>query len=343
MHDKSINKRIRIISTTSSLILLIITVVMLAGKFFLKYLVIESGYGSFWQNDDYVSAVSVICIYLIIIPLLLLLYYKRLNLSIRFRPIFTKPQRSKGWIFKWALIAIGCSVVVNYLLSFPLKFFGVLGDGSFIKFCDDRTGYIIYFVTMIFLAPFFEELFFRATIFRGMNDLGVVYASVITGLMFGLWHMNIDQIIHASTFGFFACLIFAKSRSIFVVVIIHSFNNLLVFLNLYSRSQLIKLISILSSKDSEFALHALFFDNTGITIMFVLSLLLIIGIAVAGSILAIIELIKRKGKSGFEKTFIPYNLLQRTLIFFSSPVTVLCFGFMIFGTLTNVIVIEPVI
>jgi len=163
-------------------------------------------------------------------------------------------------------------------------FFDISGVTDTISLKSDTFGYSLYFISIVIFGSIFEELLFRATIFRGMNDYGELYAAVMSGIMFGLWHQNVVQMFHAVVIGFIFSLIFAKCRSIHIVIIIHSFNNLLVFLNVISRNSV---NDILHSKDLEFKIHALFVKNLIPTLILILTNILTYGMIIAGVILAI--------------------------------------------------------
>lgn len=100
MDKKAINKQIRRISNSGSLLLAIFFAVVLPGQSLLKYMFKAGGYGSIWQNALFVYSLRYIMVYLVTIPLLLLLYYKCLNRQngLRLRDAFGKSQRSKGWV-----------------------------------------------------------------------------------------------------------------------------------------------------------------------------------------------------------------------------------------------------
>ncbi len=334
--DKNANKKIRKISTNSSLLLALTIGVVIVIRIQLKYLSKLGGYGSIWQNNNLILIVQQVIIYLVTIPLLLLLYYKKLNKEIRLSSVFVKSQRSLGWIFKWTLIALGVSKVFALIINYVLMIFGVSGNTDTISLKSDALGYSLYFISIVILGPVFEELLFRATIFRGMSDYGELYAAVMSGIMFGLWHQNIVQMFHAIIIGFILSLIFAKSRSIFVVIIIHSLNNLLMFLTVISRNSV---KDILQSKDLEFVIHALFVKNIVPTLILIMTNILIYGLIVAGTILAIVEMVKHKGKFGLVNSVFPYTVIQKTIIFFSSPVTIITFAEMIYLILASTLVI----
>ena len=333
--DKNTNKKLRKISTNSSLLLALTIGVVIVIRILLKYLSKVSGYGSIWQNNDFIFIVQQVIIYLVTIPLLLLLYYKKLNKGIRLSSVFIKSRCSLGWIFKWVVITLGVSKVSALIINYLLMFFGISGNTNTISLKSNALGYSLYFISIVILGPIFEELLFRATIFRGMSDYGELYAAVMSGIMFGLWHQNIIEMFHAFIIGFILSLIFAKCRSIFVVIIIHSLNNFLVFLTVISRNSV---NDILQSKDLEFVIHALFVKNIVPTLILIMTNILIYGLIVSGVILAIVEMVKHKGTVRLIDSVFPYTVIQKSIVFFSSPVTIITFTEMVYVTLASTVV-----
>ena len=79
---------------------------------------------------------------------------------------------------------------------------------------NSALGWILYAAALIVLAPIFEELLFRGTLYRNNEPIGQMPAAIITGIIFGMWHLVPIQAVGASCLGIFLCLIFAKTRSI---------------------------------------------------------------------------------------------------------------------------------
>lgn len=75
---------------------------------------------------------------------------------------------------------------------------------------------------MIAILPaIFEEAFFRGVILSGYRKVGILKSCIITGLLFGLMHANLQQLLYASVMGIaFAFLVYV-TRSIFASVIAH--------------------------------------------------------------------------------------------------------------------------
>lgn len=327
MVNKQINKQIRSISNRSSLLLLIFFAIDVPLKALLRYVYNYAPYGSVWQNEKLIFLLMEVGNYAIIFPVVFLVYYKCLNRKngLRLKDTFQKSRRSKGWLLKWTVIAVGVTQLLHYIMLPLLNMIfqkNLSGGISFaaINGKDDFLGWILYGVPCILCAPFFEELLFRATIFRNNEPMGQLFASVVTGVAFGLWHTNINQTFFAALMGVFLCLIYIKTRSIMSVMFVHFANNLLSCALTFVRAQL---GTILSASDKEFMIEAMFDKQTGLAIALTLIILLTIGVMIAGLTMFIVELVKTKGRLGLSKGEFPYNARKKAFVFLSAPLTIL--------------------
>lgn len=321
-------KSLRRTSTQNSLLLLLTIVAMVAIPQLIR-LASDAFFGiPLFRSKNFLMILQEILIFLTVIPLLLLLYYKKINKSLSFGAVFVKPQRSKGWLIKWSLIALGVSRTFGAVFSnFVLPLLGITGKTGFISGKSDVPGNLVFVISTVILAPVIEELLFRATLFRGICDYGELFAAVLSGVAFGLYHLNIKQVFGAVAFGIIFALIFAKCRSIFAVMLIHAVNNLLSTVLLLARNQI---KDIFTSSDLEFVLHALFVKHLFSTVLYVVAVMLSAGVIVAGLILAVIEIVKHKGRFTLANPLGGYSAVKKAAIFFSSPVTLMTFIVMIY-------------
>ena len=76
-----------------------------------------------------------------------------------------------------------------------------------------------------------EEFMHRGILLRGLSkEKGVMYALVVSSILFGLMHLNIVQVFYASILGFLIGFVSVIGKSIYPAIIIHFMNN---FLNVY--------------------------------------------------------------------------------------------------------------
>jgi membrane protease YdiL (CAAX protease family) len=104
------------------------------------------------------------------------------------------------------------------------------GDGVFLVFA---------FLVVCVAAPLTEETFFRGVlypflkrVFAGVRILGaseritgIVAASLITGVIFGVLHFNVAAFLPLSLFGAYLCLVYEKNGSLLAPVTVHALFN----------------------------------------------------------------------------------------------------------------------
>lgn len=328
MKNKNINKQIRKISNTNSLLLLIFFAVTLAGGLLISNIRVHSPYFSVWRDPKFLYLIQQCTVYLVLIPLLLLIFGKTAGGSknLTLRQTFIKPRRPLGWCIKWIVISIGAG---QFFGKVCVKFLDLLvGGGSgakglqIINSENDILGIFMYFIPCVLFAPFFEELLFRACLFRNTEPMGQWFAAIVTGISFGLWHGNTNQLFMASIIGMFFCLMYIKTGSIIVPMTAHFINNFLIFASDVSRSFISQ---ILSSKDVEFVLHAMFINHTVPSVIYCLTAIFIIGIQIAGVVLFIIQLIKKRKSLSLVRSEFGCGTLKKTAVYFSAPITLIAF------------------
>ncbi len=135
----------------------------------------------------------------------------------------------------------------TYLLIFPMMF-GMMLIGEFTTSLIPTTGLFfgdfyqffenlmksvvedpaVMIITTVFMAPIFEEIIFRGIIQKGMINNGVKpwKAIVISSFLFGLIHGNPWQFIGGILLGTVLGLVYYKTKSLLLPMLLHGFNNL---------------------------------------------------------------------------------------------------------------------
>ena len=85
------------------------------------------------------------------------------------------------------------------------------------------------FITVCVLAPIFEEILFRGIILKGMlnHKVSPIYAIMISGLIFGLAHLNPWQFVGAGLLGAIFGYVYYRTKSLILPIILHACNNIL--------------------------------------------------------------------------------------------------------------------
>ena len=137
--------------------------------------------------------------------------------------------------------------LMTYFLIFPMML-GMMFIAEFITSQIPITGpffgeYYQYFsklmeqmtndkatmiVMAVIMAPIFEEIVFRGIIQKGLINKGVKpwKAIAIAALVFGLVHGNPWQFVGAVLLGSVLGLVYYKTKSLLLSILLHAFNNL---------------------------------------------------------------------------------------------------------------------
>jgi hypothetical protein len=138
---------------------------------------------------------------------------------------------------KSVFISIGIGACVFLLNIFIATFFGVIIQIFGYKYTPSTplTSYPFYMLIVntfftAFLPALCEETAHRGMLLKGLSSSGKIKAVIISSILFGLLHMNIEQFFYATIIGFFVGYLAIICDSIYPAMIIHFMNN---FLNVY--------------------------------------------------------------------------------------------------------------
>lgn len=114
------------------------------------------------------------------------------------------------------LILIGISFAVLYnLILFNLNFTDIFNNNGNNKL----------FITLIasgLIGPIMEELIFRNIVYEKLKkNYKPIFAVILTGILFGLFHGNIIQFIYVFLFNFIFIMVYEKYDSIYAPIIVH--------------------------------------------------------------------------------------------------------------------------
>lgn len=148
----------------------------------------------------------------------------------------------------------GMMLISEYLTSFiPTEgfVFGKLYQ-SFVQQMNSIAIDPFALVMMVaVLAPIFEEILFRGIILKGMlnNKMNPYWAIVISAFIFGAIHFYPWQFLGAFLLGLVLGLVYYKTKSLLLPVLMHAFNNfiaamLMIFVKVDSLSAFFKIDAI---------------------------------------------------------------------------------------------------
>lgn len=335
MDNKSINKEIRKVSNFSSLpialFLALMGIVQIVYPLFMGWLY---KMGIYIPQDIQYFFIYTLQYVGVALPCILIFYRTRKKTTgLTLKNCFKKPEMSTGWIAKWTIIAVAFSYISNFVTliisSIINLLFGIEYKPLDIDFGDSGFAYFTLALALSIYAPIFEELLFRGAVYRNNEILGQKFAMIVTGIAFGLWHMNFTQLIYASVIGCFACFLYAKTRSIIPCIILHFIiNSISVVINLCYSS-----IGDPTLYENEMELVL---ENPVTSVLITMVAFAVLGIIITGIVLFIIELVKHRKETTLRKSIFEISTFKKIVAYFTAPVTLITFAYMIVMTVVSI-------
>lgn len=135
--------------------------------------------------------------------------------------------------FKVAMCSIGMGFVAFFIIIFVSTFFSIfiqmLGYKPYLAYGESSQvsiwSFLLSMLTVAVMPALFEEFSHRGMLLSGFNKVGSIRAIVLSGLLFGLMHLNINQFFYAFVIGMLLATVALITRSIWPSVIIHFINN----------------------------------------------------------------------------------------------------------------------
>ncbi len=189
----------------------------------------EAQYGELINVMNYVlMAIQ----YLTIFPLIFLV--GTVGRKNKCRTFFQKPRVSGAFIFRWCVISLGVTYIVSMLFDSIFSFLQELGMNVNDLSSEVPTGFTnlaLYGLFSVICAPIFEEIMFRGIMLTHLQKYGCIFASVVSGIFFGLIHQNHSQMFYAAVLGVIFAIIDIRAGSIIPSIIAHFVVNGYSFLN----------------------------------------------------------------------------------------------------------------
>ncbi len=136
---------------------------------------------------------------------------------------------ARSWIeivFVMIFMMVIGSLVGNIVTSFIAALLDK-GNSSGIGRLVDTGSILQQFIFLCVCAPIFEELIFRKWMMDRLVPYGEVFAIVMTGVMFGLFHGNFSQFFYTMTVGFVWGYVYLKSGKIQYSILLHMAMNIM--------------------------------------------------------------------------------------------------------------------
>ena len=171
------------------------------------------------------AANSLIFAGVMMIALIWLFAYSKRESFFKMYRFQTKPTMLQIYL----AITIGFSAV--FFSSFIVRGLSLLFPDAYASYVEafenlQLGSALSFFIAVVIMAPLFEEILFRGFVFDQVERHFTPTAAVIvSGLMFGVYHLNIFQGVFASVLGIVLGLSLLWTNSIRIPIIIHLVNN----------------------------------------------------------------------------------------------------------------------
>lgn len=161
--------------------------------------------------------------------------------NLKFRNFFHKPHFS-GFSFVLALLATLAIQTSFSTLWTAIGDLGGNGRGSFTDALGMNDGFpVLAMISILYttvFAPVFEEILCRGSFLGAMGSVKKKFAVIMSALMFGLMHGNIQQCLNAFLVGLILGVVACKSKSIILGIVLHMCLNCHAFLLEFIQSEL---------------------------------------------------------------------------------------------------------
>ena len=192
----------------------------------------------FGLNETLMDTVSTLFVQvgiMFLLPILLFSKLQKQSVKTTFKD-FNFAKINIGSILVCVLIGFLCYFLNVSIASFFGSIIRMLGYesaptvGSGAGATLTTASFALQVLTVAILPAICEETLHRGLLLKGYASLGIKKAVIISSLLFGLTHLNINQFFYATVLGFIIAVSVIISKNIIPAIIIHFMNN---FLSVY--------------------------------------------------------------------------------------------------------------
>ena len=150
-----------------------------------------------------------------------------------------------GKIFAWFMVFFALSRIALLITTIIQAL--IVGDGFTDPVVElQLSSPWMMFVLATFIAPVVEELIFRGLFYKALAPYGGKWYILISGLFFGLFHLNFTQIPFAFILGLFFAYVMYRTGNILIPILLHFITNLFSSINMLFVSSKIGLLVVSS-------------------------------------------------------------------------------------------------
>lgn len=281
---------------------------------------------------------TTLILYILVYPiggsLAALVFYKTRaqETGLKLRQVFRKPQMSAGWIIKWFVITWGLSLLTSFITSLLNSFahavLHIQIPSPQFQMGDGFGAFAVSFIALSIFAPLFEEILFRSAVYRNTEIMGQTFAIIFSSLMFALMHGNLIQLPYTMVMGMGFALLFAKTRSIFVPMLLHFIVN--------TTSVTVTTLLSHQANNPQLLMDQIRNGNLTFVLTLVIYSLIVLGMIIAAIVMGIMELVRAvKSRKKLMGSIFPVSCAQKVLTFYTAPVTLITIALMLLNFLSG--------
>lgn len=135
---------------------------------------------------------------------------------------------SLGQFFGFFIICVGAAYISNIIGMFISFFIETINGIKIINPLEDfifNNDMILIMIYASIIAPIVEELIFRKILLDKLRRFGDLPAILISGIAFGLFHMNLSQFFYATVLGILLAYITIRTNRIIYSILLHMMLN----------------------------------------------------------------------------------------------------------------------
>ena len=210
-------------------------------------------------------------------------------------PVSTKKMTVGQWIVAFMICFAGM-YISNIIGTVITQLIGMAKGGMVnndILNVVSSTGLLTTIAIIVIIAPVMEEILFRKLLIDRIVSCGEGTAVLISGLLFGLFHGNLNQFAYAFVLGLLFGFIYVKTRNIRYTILMHMVVNFMgsvlsmIVLRASGYEELVRIMNDQPEALTNHMMEAL----PGMMILMVYAFMLI-GVTIAGIVLFFVNLRK---------------------------------------------------
>lgn len=245
------------------------------------------------ENGNISLMVSVLPMYIIGMPVLILLVR-----TVPKDEVARHPIRAGSFVIA-AIMCFAIVYIANIAGNIITALIGALKGGMVQNQILNVTQSVSMWVIVLYMvicAPVMEEFVFRKLIVDRTVRYGQGAAVAMSGLMFGLFHGNLNQFVYAFTLGMFLAFLYVKTGNIKITIALHMLIN---FMGGVVSSGLMRMLDLdaymeaMTGGDMGSMMEYIQANLAGI-MAYAAFVVFVAGMMIAGGVLLIVNLVKRR-------------------------------------------------